>query len=159
MVAVPNLADYIEAYIKKLLSLSGNTIELQRKELALKFNCAPSQINYVLSTRFTPSRGYLVETRRGGGGYVRIAKMVFSREGVVKPIWNKMGDSLENKRALELLELLFEEKAITLRERNILRVTLSFFEEMEKKGELSPEKAKACRARLFRGILLALAAQ
>ena len=92
MVEMPNLADYIEDHIKKLLSLSkSNCIELQRKELALKFNCVPSQINYVLATRFTPSRGYLVESRRGGGGYVRIVRLVFSREKTFKPLANWCG--------------------------------------------------------------------
>ena len=69
------LADEIERYIKKILEASHDGIvELQRNELALQFSCVPSQINYVLSTRFTTEQGYIVESRRGGGGYVRIVK-------------------------------------------------------------------------------------
>lgn len=153
-----NLTDYIEAYIKKLLSLSvNNSIELQRKELALKFNCVPSQINYVLATRFTPARGYLVESRRGGGGYVRIVRLVFSREKEFKLIWKRMQHSLENKNALELLTWLFEEKIITLRERKILEATLLLIKELEGKKDLTPEKASWYRAQLFREIIALLA--
>lgn len=68
------LADHIEAYIKRMLQNSENrSIELSRAQLADVFSCVPSQINYVLATRFTLERGYIVESRRGGGGYIRIA--------------------------------------------------------------------------------------
>ncbi len=78
---VNNLAGVIEVYLKRLLATSpGGAILMQRKELAARFQCAPSQINYVLSTRFVPEKGYLVESRRGGGGYLRIRKLELSRE-------------------------------------------------------------------------------
>src|SRR5690554_1885571 len=67
------LADHIEAYIKKMLRGSKtNSVELSRSQLADDFSCVPSQINYVLTTRFTLERGYVVESRRGGGGYIRV---------------------------------------------------------------------------------------
>ena len=67
------MADHIEAYIKKMLRNSRtNSIELSRAQLAHDFACVPSQINYVLATRFTLERGYIVESRRGGGGYIRV---------------------------------------------------------------------------------------
>ena len=67
------LADHIEAYIKKMLrSSQTNSVELSRAQLADDFACVPSQINYVLATRFTLERGYVVESRRGGGGYIRV---------------------------------------------------------------------------------------
>lgn len=69
-----NLTDAIERYLRQLLS-EREPLEVQRRELALLFRCAPSQINYVLETRFTPARGYLVESRRGGGGYIRISRL------------------------------------------------------------------------------------
>ena len=76
-----SLADYIEGHIKLLISAAGadsglgRPVEIQRRELAERFRCAPSQITYVLSTRFTPARGYIVESRRGGGGHIRIWKL------------------------------------------------------------------------------------
>ena len=67
------LSDIIEEYIKSIFE-DGEYVELQRNELANKFNCVPSQINYVISTRFVPELGFYVESRRGGGGYIRINK-------------------------------------------------------------------------------------
>ncbi|MTT32800.1 CtsR family transcriptional regulator [Terrilactibacillus sp. BCM23-1] len=69
-----NISDIIESYIKQILDAS-NKIELKRSELAEKFQCVPSQINYVLKTRFSIERGYIVESKRGGGGYIRIIKV------------------------------------------------------------------------------------
>lgn len=69
-----NLADLIEQYLQQLLTQSGQ-IELQRRELAKMFRCVPSQINYVLETRFTVGRGYYIESRRGGGGFIRIYRV------------------------------------------------------------------------------------
>ncbi|TCP24131.1 transcriptional regulator [Scopulibacillus darangshiensis] len=69
-----NVSDIIEQYIKQILS-NGNVIELKRSELAEKFQCVPSQINYVLKTRFSIERGYIVESKRGGGGYIRVIKV------------------------------------------------------------------------------------
>ena len=71
-----NISDIIENYLKKVLELSETEIvEIKRGEMADKFQCVPSQINYVINTRFTIERGYLVESKRGGGGYIRITKV------------------------------------------------------------------------------------
>ena len=69
-----NTSDLIEAYLKKILE-DSETIEIRRAEMANLFNCVPSQINYVINTRFTIQRGYTVESKRGGGGYIRIEKV------------------------------------------------------------------------------------
>ncbi len=70
------LSNIIEDFINEMLKESvGGEIELQRNALADKFSCVPSQINYVISTRFSPEKGYLVESRRGGGGYIRITRV------------------------------------------------------------------------------------
>ena len=73
------LSDHIEEFIKELLIEDEGMAELQRNELAQKFNCAPSQINYVLTTRFSPNRGYVTESRRGGGGYIRVIRLDIER--------------------------------------------------------------------------------
>ncbi|MCC5714945.1 CtsR family transcriptional regulator, partial [Klebsiella pneumoniae] len=68
-----NISDLIEQYLKTTLMRSGNELlEIKRSELAKQFQCVPSQINYVISTRFTLEKGYIVESKRGGGGYIRI---------------------------------------------------------------------------------------
>ncbi|MGI6588170.1 MAG: CtsR family transcriptional regulator [Peptococcia bacterium] len=121
-----SLARQIEEYLKKLL-IQQEAIEIQRNELAEFFNCVPSQINYVLSTRFTPTQGYLVESRRGGGGYVRIAKIswdVFPHY-ILKNIYKEMEPGLEQREAEGVLRRFYEEKLITTREYNILKAIIS----------------------------------
>ena len=69
------MSDMIEEFIKELFEEEESIIEIQRNDLAQQFNCVPSQINYVIETRFKPSQGYYVESRRGGGGYIKIKKV------------------------------------------------------------------------------------
>ena len=116
------LAAQIEDYLLRLLSVSPRQhIDLQRKELAERFQCVPSQINYVLGTRFTLERGYLVESRRGGGGYVRLSRI--RQDGsmpLLTSLCSSIGGSISQKKAEDLLDLLKEERLITSRERGIL---------------------------------------
>lgn len=87
------LSDLIEEYIRDIIS-DNDTIELKRSELANKFNCVPSQINYVIQTRFIPELGFYVESRRGGGGYIKITKMDLDKSGYISNIMNKIGSNL-----------------------------------------------------------------
>jgi transcriptional regulator of stress and heat shock response len=123
---VGNLATRIEDYLLRLLSAAPRQfIDLQRKELAERFECVPSQINYVLETRFTLERGFLVESRRGGGGYLRIARLRLDRNGpVFDAICHGIGDSITQKRAEDLLNLLEEERVITAREAALLKAAV-----------------------------------
>lgn len=76
-----NISDIIEQYLKEVLDQNGREIlEIKRNEIADKFQCVPSQINYVINTRFTSERGYIVESKRGGGGYIRIIKVKMNDE-------------------------------------------------------------------------------
>ena len=86
-----NLADDIENFIvRQLLLDEEDQIFVQRNELADRLSCAPSQISYVLSTRFTPERGYIVESRRGSGGFVRIVRlMTGERQQMGKSSWQR----------------------------------------------------------------------
>src|SRR5699024_5825931 len=71
-----NISDIIEQYLKKVLNSKGkNVVEIKRSEIANQFQCVPSQINYVINTRFTMEKGYIVESKRGGGGYIRIIRV------------------------------------------------------------------------------------
>jgi transcriptional regulator of stress and heat shock response len=122
-----NLTDFIEDYLKKLLALSSHRcIDIRRQELAQKFACVPSQINYVLSSRFSPERGYLVESRRGGSGYIRIYRV----EPVNPAAWEDLlgevaSDNFEPVRARHFLRRVCEEKLVSRREalivENLLR--------------------------------------
>ena len=82
------MSDLIEEFIKELFEEGSEAIEIQRNELAQQFNCVPSQINYVISTRFKPSQGYYVESRRGGGGHITIKKVNNTREDYIMHIIN-----------------------------------------------------------------------
>ncbi len=87
------LSDIIEEYIKSIIN-DEDMVELNRNDLANKFNCVPSQINYVISTRFIPELGFYVESRRGGGGYIRIIKRDLSKDENISEIIDKIGDKL-----------------------------------------------------------------
>lgn len=90
------ISDLITAEILKLLDESErNTAEIQRNELANDIGCAPSQINYVLASRFTPEHGFIIESRRGGGGYIRIQRVMMSHSSALMHIINSIGDAID----------------------------------------------------------------
>jgi len=121
------LSDIIEAFIKELMDANNNdAIEIQRNILAQQFDCSPSQINYVLTTRFTNDRGYVVESRRGGGGYIRIFRVRASMEEELKRILNEtIGDSITLNKAIDLLNVFMERNIITAKEKAIMQSVLS----------------------------------
>ncbi|GMA48270.1 CtsR family transcriptional regulator [Tetragenococcus muriaticus] len=120
-----NTSDMIEAYLKKILEES-ETIEIRRAEMADLFNCVPSQINYVINTRFTVQRGYTVESKRGGGGYIRIEKVQISNYQQFLEQVNALFDqTLSEKDAIAIIQKLYEEGVLSKREGNLLLVTIS----------------------------------
>lgn len=120
-----NTSDLIEAYLKKILEES-NKIEIRRAEMAHLFNCVPSQINYVINTRFTIQRGYSVESKRGGGGYIRIVKVQISDNNhLLEQIDQLFDDELSEKDALIFIQKLYEEKVVSKREGNLMLSVLS----------------------------------
>lgn len=99
------ISDIITEEILKLLNESEiNTAEIQRNEFANGIGCAPSQINYVLSSRFTPEHGYIIESRRGGGGYIRIRRVVMNKSSALMHIINSIGDTIDTMSARILIE-------------------------------------------------------
>ncbi len=122
-----NLADRMEEYLKKLLILSpAGYIDIKRKELANKFLCVPSQINYVLGTRFTLDKGYLVESKRGGKGYVRIKKLQLSVENLLSTFLKEIAaGGISDDRARGIIQRLYELKYISLRESRLMETALS----------------------------------
>ncbi|OFK88347.1 CtsR family transcriptional regulator [Streptococcus sp. HMSC056C01] len=115
-----NTSDHIEAYIKAILDQSG-IVELQRSQLADTFQVVPSQINYVIKTRFTESRGYLVESKRGGGGYIRIGRIEFSNHhDMLRDLLYSVGEEVSLAIFEDVLRLLFEQDLVTRQEMNLL---------------------------------------
>lgn len=115
-----NTSDNIEAYIKAILEQAG-MVELKRSELADVFQVVPSQINYVIKTRFTESRGYVVESKRGGGGYIRIGKVEFSdRHQMIRELFDRIGEQVSQQFFTDIVQLLFDERIMSEREGNLL---------------------------------------
>ncbi len=112
-----SLADQIEQHIKKMLEENRQrTVRLNRCQLAEMFDCVPSQINYVLSTRFSPERGYYVESRRGGGGYVLIARLTMTDNEDVAELISSIPEEVSQREGHNLIQYLFEEGFLTKRE-------------------------------------------
>lgn len=124
---MPGLSNIIERFIIDLFQdTEDNIIEIQRNEMAQYFDCSPSQINYVLSTRFTPYRGYYIESKRGGGGYIKIIKVEFGdNEDALNLMINFIGDSITKNKAYHIVERLYEENLITKREEEIIKIVIS----------------------------------
>lgn len=144
-----NLSDHIEAHIKRMLSESRtNSVELSRAQLAEVFACVPSQINYVLTTRFTLERGYLVESRRGGGGYIRVGHMEVDDclSHAVKLLKN-IGSELNERQMENILVYLTDHAIISRREYGIIRGIVQ-----QEVGTVSEGK-NLLRASLMRSLL------
>ena len=120
-----NTSDMIEKYLKELLTQAAE-IEIRRSELAANFGVVPSQINYVIKTRFTLPKGFEVESKRGGGGYIRIVRMQYSDEHeFLMDLLNKIPEKLTITLLRDLLQLLFNENILAEREGNLFLATLS----------------------------------
>lgn len=117
-----NVSDIIEEYLKKVLELSESEIvEIKRSEVADKFQCVPSQINYVINTRFTMERGYLVESKRGGGGYIRISKVKLHNQAhLIDQLKVLIGKKISQSRAEDIIMRLLEEKILKEREAKLM---------------------------------------
>lgn len=143
------LSDNIEQFIKELMREDAH-IELRRNELAHHFGCAPSQINYVLATRFSVDHGYIIESRRGGGGYVRIVRMQSGGEpDFLDSLLNRIGNSVDEETANAIISNLSERKMITQREASLMRAAVS------RSALALPISAKdVLRAAVFRNMLV-----
>ena len=97
------MSDIIASFINEVLNEMDGTAELQRSQLASRFNCVPSQINYVISTRFSPEHGYIVESRRGGGGYIRISRVRTDPKMLVMHTVNSVGTEIDLNAAAALV--------------------------------------------------------
>lgn len=123
---VRSTADLIEAYLSDLIEKSANgVVEVQRNELAEVFSCVPSQINYVIATRFTLERGYIVESKRGGGGYIRIRRVATVDLHEVGQLIRNVGDRIAQREAEGILWRLETDGVLSAREACMLRTAVS----------------------------------
>jgi transcriptional regulator CtsR len=150
---VRNISDIIENYLKKVLEMSESEIvEIKRSEIADKFQCVPSQINYVINTRFTIERGYLVESKRGGGGYIRIMKVqTHDQSHLIDQLLSLVGNRISQANAEQMVYRLVEEEVISKREAKIMISVMDrsvLYIDLPERDEL--------RARMLKAMLLTL---
>lgn len=150
---MPSLSDIIETFIKQMIADTDGTVEIQRNELANQFNCVPSQINYVISTRFTTDRGYYVESRRGGGGHVRIRRINVTRPGnYLMHIVSSMGTSISQQSAEVFINNFVDYKVISEREGNIMKAAISD----KVIGSVPTSERDVMRAALLKNMIMSL---
>lgn len=144
------MSDIIEEFIKELFD-EGDSIEIQRNELAEQFKCVPSQINYVISTRFKPSQGYYVESRRGGGGHITIRKVSNTKSDYIMHIIKNIGSEITPNEVDILISDFLTYNIIETKEAKLLKVATS-----DNVLQLDKNTKDKVRARIFKNILLNL---
>ena len=118
------MSDVIEDFIKQMFE-DEDIIEIQRKDLAQHFNCVPSQINYVIATRFKPSQGYYVESRRGGGGHIKIEKVNVTKSNYLMHVINSMENKITSQEVDIFISNFLSEDIISKKEAKLLKVATS----------------------------------
>ena len=146
------LTDIIEKFIKEMIKEDEeNKVLIQRNDLADQFRCAPSQINYVLSTRFTYARGYVIESRRGGGGYILIKKVehdtLLSKKKVID---ESIGDSITYHNTVALLDNLLESDLINKKEYEIIKIAVN------DKTLRNADNKNSIRADMLKGMMMVI---
>ncbi|ADE56698.1 MAG: CtsR family transcriptional regulator [Aminobacterium colombiense] len=156
-----SLTEVIEDYINKLFQeeMEEEAISLRRKDLAEFFGCVPSQINYVLRSRFTPERGYIVESQRGGHGYIRIVRICYDvPEEKISHIEDIVGNAVSEQDAKRLLAALQDRELLSARERLVIEVAMRFLDEVASSDfDVSPYKRNALQAEILKRMLRGLA--
>jgi len=146
------LSDLIASFIAEAVEKAGGIVELQRNELASKLGCVPSQINYVIASRFTPENGYLVESRRGGGGYIRVMRITMGKHEFLMHVVNSIGQDIDTASARAIAVNLFNREIISERELKMLLAALS----ETALAPVSPSERSSVRAQIFKSMLVSL---
>ena len=147
-----NLSNMIAGMIADMVSEQNGYAEIRRNELAEKLGCVPSQINYVISSRFTPEHGYVVESRRGGGGYIRISRVHCDTGAVLMHVINSIGDALDHATMRAHLVNLHESGLIDTRTAKLFLAASSD----PSLKDVPQEKRDGVRARIFKNMLIHL---
>lgn len=145
------MSDMIEEFIKDLFDEEDSIIEIQRNDLAQHFNCVPSQINYVIETRFKPSQGYYVESKRGGGGHIKIRKINITKSNYLMHIINNIENYLTSQEVDIFISNFLSYQIITETEAKLLKVATS-----DNVLKLSQPTRDEIRARIFKNMLINL---
>ena len=146
-----SLSNQIARMILDMLNDEGTT-EIQRNELAQSIGCVPSQINYVIASRFTPEQGYIVESRRGGGGYIRITRVKTDKGTALMHIINSIGSSLDKSSAEIMIKNMYSQSIIDERIARLLMAAMS----ERVYADIPQEQRNSTRARIFKDMLLSL---
>lgn len=146
------LADQIAQLIEEMLAESGGSLELRRNEMASKLGCVPSQISYVITSRFTPERGYIIESRRGGGGCIRIVRKQMTKDEYLTHCFYAIGEKITEGEAMSFVENLLGAGVITQREAVLIVGALS----NSALTVLPRSMRDITRASVFRHILLSI---
>lgn len=146
------MSDLVAQYILEMLEQQDGSAEIQRNELAGSLGCVPSQINYVITSRFTPEQGYIVESRRGGGGYIRISRVKMDKGTALMHIINSVGDTLDRATAEVMLKNMLQRNLIELLPAKMIAAALSD----RTLKNIEQEKRDTVRADLFKNMLLAI---
>ena len=145
------ISDLIASFLQDSLDTAENgVLEVQRSDLAQRFNCVPSQINYVRATRFSPERGYIVESRRGGNGYIRITRVRVDRETLLMHVINSLGGSVDLSSARAILSNLVQSGAM---DRALGQTILTAVGD-KALGQVPREKRDAVRADILKQVLI-----
>ncbi len=146
------LADSIAKLIEEMLEESGGSLELKRNEMATRLGCVPSQISYVITSRFTPERGYIIESRRGGGGCIRIVRKQMHKSEYLMHFFYAIGNGIDENEANAYLGNLIGSAVINEREYSMIRAALS----TASLSSVPQNLRDAVRADVFRHIILSL---
>lgn len=146
------LTDHIAKIIEEMLNESDGILELQRNEMATRLGCVPSQISYVISSRFTPERGYIIESRRGGGGCIRIVRKQMSRNEYLMHFFCAIGDTIDEREAIAYLQNLAGNEYINKREYLLSCAAVS----QAALASIPPTHRNMVRADILKQLILAL---
>ena len=145
------MSDMIEEFIKELFNEEESIIEIHRNDLAQQFNCVPSQINYVIETRFKPSQGYYVESRRGGGGYIKIRKVNMTKSTYIMNIINSIENYLSSQEVDIFISNFLSYQLISEKEAKLLKVATS-----DNVLKVTQPVRDEIRAKIFKNMLINL---
>lgn len=146
------ISDSIAKMIEEMLELGGGKTELRRNDLASKLGCVPSQINYVITSRFTPERGYIIESRRGGGGYIRIMRAQMTADEYLMHAFHAVGDSIDERSAAAFVSDLHQRGLLGDGEMRIAKSALS----SSALDRVPSEQKNFVRADIIRHIIMTL---
>ncbi|MEF2884765.1 MAG: CtsR family transcriptional regulator [Ruminococcus sp.] len=146
------MSDLVAQYILNMLEAQDGSAEIRRNELAGSLGCVPSQINYVITSRFTPEQGYIVESRRGGGGYIRISRVKMDKGPAVMHIVNSVGNTLDRATAEAMLNNMLQRELMQLQTAKAIAAALSD----RTLQSIEQERRDKLRADLFKNMIITL---